>query len=278
MTTPAVTEDQAAFQQALAADAQVSVPEVAGPPRRDKPSDPDAPHGRDAGGKPLAPHGLNRKTGRPNLKPGGPGRPAKGDESAKSRTREATAADVPPAKGGAKKAELEPQDYAGPLMEASEAIWFGGSMIAKIGPQVPLLGRFVPGRKLGATCAIFDSERPRLCAALNLAARHDQRARNLAAKLAAGEVSWALTCMFMVAPFTGAVAAVWQTSDEHNVLAERELPDMAVLVKRNDDALDAMLARISGQMEAAQLAMAQAQAEAMASQNGQGGHDGVQAA
>jgi hypothetical protein len=154
-------------------------------------------------------------------------------------------------------------------MEASEAIWFGGSMIAKVGPQIPLLGRFVPARKLGATCAVFDSERPRLCAALNLAAQHDQRARNLAVKLAAGEVSWALTCMFMVAPFTGAVAAVWQTTAEHDVLAERELPGMDQLVKTNEDALDAMLAKISGQMEAAQLAMQAAQAEAIASQNGQ---------
>jgi hypothetical protein len=260
MTTPALTEDEIAFQRALADDAKVTAPEMPGPPRRDKPSDPDAPHGRDDDGKPLAPHGVNRKTGRPNLRPGGPGRPAKGDDSAKPRTRDATSADATP-KGKEGKLALEPADYAGPLMEASETIWFGGSMVAKIGPQIPLLGRFVPGRKLGATCAVFDAERPRLCAALNLAAQHDAKARKLAEKLAGGEVSWALTCMFMVAPFTGAVAAVWQTTDEHDVLAERDLPGMDVLVKTNEDALDAMLAKISGQMEAAQLAMA--------SQNGQ---------
>jgi hypothetical protein len=269
MTTAAAdAEVQEAFERALAQDAQVTAPELPPPPRRNVASDPDAPHGVDGDGTPLAPFGVNKKTGRPNLRPPGPGRPGK-DKSGEPRTREATPADAVPAKGngGKPKGGLEPADYAGPLMEASEAIWFGGSMVAKVGPQVPVLGKLLPGRKLAATMAVFDSERPRLVMALNLAAQHDQRARNLAVKLAAGEVGWALTCMFMVAPFTGAVAAVWQTTDEHDVLAERELPGLDELAGKNEAALDAMLARIAGQMQAAQLAMAQAQANDAAGQS-----------
>lgn len=268
MTAVTDPDIQATFERALAQDAQVTAPELPAPPRRNVASDPDAPHGRDDAGKPNAPHGVNKKTGRPNIRPAGPGRPGK-DKAGEPRTRDATPADVPPAKGkdSASKAVLEPADYSGKLMEASEAIWFGGSMVARVGPQVPVIGKLLPAWKLSATMAVFDSERPRLCAALNLAAQHDQRARKLAVKLSEGEVSWALTVMFMVAPFTGAVAAVWQTTDKRNVLAERELPSLNEMAESNNQALDAMLAKIAGQMEAAQLAMAQAEAEAQAQDN-----------
>lgn len=274
MTAVADPDLDAIFAQALAKDAQVTAPELPAPPRRNVSSDPDAPHGVGEDGEPLTPFGTNKKTGRPNLRPPGPGRPGK-DKSGEPRVREATPEDVVPPKGKsggkAKPGELAPQDFAGPLMEASEAIWFGGSMLAKVGPQIPLIGKFVPGRKLSATMAVFDSERPRLCMALNLAAQHDQRARGLAVKLAAGEVSWALTVMFMVAPFAGATAAVWQTSEKHDVLGERELPSLDELTATNEGALDAMLARIAGQMQAAQAAvLAEAQAQADASLNGQG--------
>ncbi len=255
-TTTDDADIQTAFERALAHDAQTSAPELPPPPRRGATSDPEAPHGRDDSGAAIAPFGVNKKTGRPNVRAAGPGRPGRGDKSGEPRTRDATPADAPKGKAGKAKPALEPCDYAGPLMEASEAVWFGGSMLAKIGPQIPVLGKFIPGRKLAATCAVFDSERPRLCAALDLAAQHDQRARKLAEKMTAGEAGWALMCMFMVAPFTGAVAAVWQTTDKNDVLAERELPSMDKLVAANESALDAMLAKITAQMTTAQLAAA----------------------
>jgi len=242
----------AAFAAAQAAPAKPR--DVPPPPEVDR----EAPFGRDEQGQPILKYGRN-KDGSVRKSPAG--RPAK-DEQAR------TAAAEPETKPAAKteKAALEVRDFSAPLMDAGETLWFGGSIVAKVGPQVPLLGRFVPGRKLAATMAVFDAERPRLAAALNLAAQHDAKARRLAEKLSDGEAGWALTCMFMVAPFTSATAAVWQTTDKHDVLAERELPGLDELAKRNEDALDRMFAKISHQMEAAQ----QAQAQAMvAEQNGQ---------
>jgi hypothetical protein len=216
------------------------------PPEVDR----DAPHGRDEAGEPLAPYGLT-KDGRPKLSPAGrkPGNP---DDKAR------LAKDGPgqPAKGQGTQLQLEPHDFAGPLMDAGETIWFGGSVLAKLGPQIPVVGKFVPGAKLAATMAVFDAERPRLAAALNLAAQHDARARRLAEKLATGDAGWALTCMFMVAPFTGTVAAIWQTTDKHDVLKERELPSLAELAAANEAALDRMFAKIAEQMTHAQAAAA----------------------
>lgn len=226
--------------------------------------DPDAPHGRDDDGKPLAPFGLTQD-GRPRRSAAGR-KPKDPDNAARTGPAQPAAkTDPEPEPGG-----LEPKDFSAPLMDAGESLWFGGSVLATVGPKIPLLGRFVPGQKLSATMAIFDTERPRLAAALNQAAQHDARARRLAEKLAAGDVGWALTCMFMVAPFTGAVAAIWQGD---KALAERELPPLAELAKHNEAAVDAMLKKISQQMELAQkLAAEQAELEmaaAAAAQNGQ---------
>jgi hypothetical protein len=231
-----------AFAEAMGAAPRPKEPPA--PPEVDR----DAPHGRDEAGEPLAPYGKT-KDGRPKLSPAGrkPGNP---DDKAR------LAKDSPDAKGQGTQLQLEPQDFSAPLMEAGETIWFGGSVVAKLGPQIPVVGKFVPGRKLAATMAVFDGERPRLAAALNLAAQHDARARRLAERLATGDAGWALTCMFMVAPFTGAVAAIWQTTDKHDVLKERELPSLDELAKANEAALDRMFAKIAEQMAQAQAAAA----------------------
>lgn len=217
--------------------------------------DPEAPHGRDDDGVPLEPFGRTRD-GKIRLSAAGR-KPKNPDDKAR------LAKDVPGAKDqpGPVQLQLEPRDFSAPLMDAGETIWFGGSIAAKLGPQIPLVGKFIPGRKLAATMAVFDGERPRLAAALNLAAQHDARARRLAERLAAGDAGWALTCMFMVAPFTSTVAAIWQTSDKHDVLAERQLPGLDELAAANEAALDRMFAKITEQMTAAQ---AQAQAAAAA--------------
>jgi hypothetical protein len=211
--------------------------------------DPEAPHGRDEAGVPLEPFGRTRD-GKIRLSAAGR-KPKNPDDKAR------LAKDGPGEPGGGTQLVLEPHDFSAPLMDAAETFWFGGSVLAKLGPQIPVVGRLLPGRKLAATMAVFDAERPRLAAALNLAAQHDTRARRLAERLATGDAGWALTCMFMVAPFTGTVAAIWQTTDQHDVLAERDLPGLDDLAKANEAALDRMFAKIADQMGAAQ-----AQAEA----------------
>lgn len=256
---PDAAQLETAFAEAMGAPPKPKEP--AAPPE----IDPAAPHGRGDDGEPLAPFGYTQD-GLPRRSKAG--RKPKDPDNA-ARTAPAAPAGQPEPKPDPAPA-MEPKDFSAPLMDAGESLWFGGSVVATVGPKVPLLGRFVPGQKLSATMAVFDSERPRLAAALNEAAQHDTRARRLAEKLAAGDVGWALTCMFMVAPFTGAVAAIWQGD---KALAERELPSLAELAKRNEAALDEMMAKISQQMQLAQQQAAeQAQLEmiaAAAAQNGQ---------
>lgn len=247
-TDPAATSLEGAFAEAMAGPAKPR--DVPAPP----PVDREAPHGRDDAGEPLAPYGLN-KDGSVRRSPAG--RPRKDKDDA-ARTVAAQPAAADPDKAGQ---QPEGRDFSAALMDAGETIWFGGSIVAKVGPQVPILGRFVPGKKLAATMAVFDAERPRLAAALNLAAQHDARARRLATRLADGDAGWALSVMFMVAPFAGAVASVWQGD---KALADRELPALAELVKHNEAAMDRMLERITRQMQAAQMMAAQQAMEAAA--------------
>lgn len=261
---PAAKSLDEAFAAAMAGPAKPR--EVPAPPEVDR----EAPHGRDESGQPLAPYGWTKggKDGPPRPKLSTAGRKPTKDDQAR------TVAVQPDAQAAPKPGKaLEPRDFSAGLMDAGESLWFGASIAAKVGPQIPILGRFIPGRKLAATAAVFDAERPRLAAALNLAAQHDARARKLASKLADGDAGWALSVMFMVAPFTGAVAAIWQGD---KALAERELPSLAELAKRNEAAMDRMLAKITAQMELAQQAAAEemqrqmlAAMEAQATQNGQ---------
>ena len=256
---PDAAQLDTAFAEAMGAPARPKEP--AAPPE----IDPAAPHGRDEHGAPLAPFGLTRE-GVPRRSAAGR-KPKDPDSAARTGPAQPSApGDTPDNSQG----QLEPKDFSAPLMDAGESMWFGGSVIATVGPKIPLVGRFIPGQKLSATMAVFDSERPRLAAALNEAAQHDARARKLAEKLASGDVGWALTCMFMVAPFTGAVAAIWQGED---ALKQRELPPLAELAKHNETKMDEMLEKISQQMQLAQeLAAEKQQAElqaALAAQNGQ---------
>lgn len=252
---PAAKSLDAAFAAAM--DGPVKPREAPAPPEVDR----EAPHGREADGTPKAPHGYN-KDGSVRKSPAG--RPRK-DEAARTVAAQPEIEPEPAKSPGGSGAA---RDYAAGLMDAGETIWFAGSVAAKVGPQIPVLGRFIPGRKLAATMAVFDDQRPALAAALNLAAQHDARARALAARLADGDAGWALSVMFMVAPFAGAVAAIWQGD---KALAARELPSLDVLASHNEKLMDAMLAKITAQMRAAQQAQREAAAAAMviAAQDGQ---------
>jgi hypothetical protein len=259
---PGAQEMDSAFAEAMAGPAKPRGPEA--PPAVDH----EAPLGRDEHGEPLAPYGF-KQDGSVRRSPAGR-RPRDPDSAARTGPASPDKGSTPGDTPRNSQDKLTPKDFCAGLMDAGESLWFGGSVVARVGPQIPLVGKFIPGRKLSATMAVFDSERPRLAAALNEAAQHDARARKLAEKLASGDAGWALTCMFMVAPFTGAVAAIWQ-GDE--ALKERELPSLSEMATQNEAAMDQMLARISQQMKLAQeLAATQAQQAmeaAQASQNGQ---------
>jgi hypothetical protein len=235
-----------AFAEAMGAAPKPKEPPA--PPEIDR----DAPHGRDQNGEPLAPYGRT-KDGRPKLSPAGR-KPKDRDDRAR------LAKDTP---GPPEQVLLEPRDLAAPLMAASETIWFGGSVIARIGPKFPVIGKLLPARKLAATMAVFDLERPRLVSALNLAAQHDARARRFAEKFTT-DAGWALTCMFLSAPFISTVAAVWQTTGQHDALAERDLPGLDELAAVNEAALDKMFAKITERMAQAAAAGADQLATAAA--------------
>jgi hypothetical protein len=259
---PRAEELDAGFAAAMTGPAKPREP--APPP----PVDPEAPHGRGEDGKPLAPFGYTKEG---HVRKSAGGRKAKEAKDDQARITD----DQPPAAAAATApltgTVAEPRDYSAPLMDAAEAAWFGGSVLAKVGPKLPVVGRLIPGQKLAATMAVFDSERPRLAAALNLAAQHDAKARRLAERLSSSDATWSLTCMFMVAPFAITTAAVWQGEQ---ALADRELPALEVMVKANEAAMDRMFAKISQQIEAAQAQAAEQAAEQMAAaaaQNGQGG-------
>ena len=207
--------------------------EAAPPPEIDR----DAPHGRDDQGAPLAPFGINKDG---SIRRSAAGRKPKDDQARTAPAEEPVieGSVVPP-----------PADYSAGLMECAETFWLAGSVVAKVGPRLPLVGRLVPAQKLAATMTIFDSQRGALAAALNLAAQHDVRARKFAAKLAGSDASWVLTAALMLSPGLAAVAAVWQGD---TALAEQQLPGISELAARNNEGLERWFARITDQALAAQ--------------------------
>lgn len=247
---PRAAELEEAFATAMAGPSRPR--EAATPPEVDR----EAPHGRDADGQPLAPFGLT-KDGRPRLSAAG------------RRPKDDQARIAPQTEAQNEKTPAEPPaDLLPGLMDATEGVWLGGTIVADVGPRLPLIGKLlfseklISGRKLSATMAAFDQQRPALASALNEAAQHDARARRLALRLAAGDVSWILTVMTLTLPFASAVGAIWQGD---KALAEQGLPGLDELAARNEQAMERFMQRIAAQALAAQ----QAQAEQLAASNGQ---------
>jgi hypothetical protein len=172
----APTVDEA-FQAALEHDAAVTPPAYDPPPRQQASADPEAPHGRDDDGKPLAPHGVNKKTGRPNLKPAGPGRGHKGDDEARVK---------PPGKeiagktGGKTKA-----DYSEDLAGLAMGVWMGASAVK--GGRIPLIKVKLPD--LRPYAYVWHEQLPQGVAVWNNAAQQNATVRRYVEKLA-GEGSW----------------------------------------------------------------------------------------
>jgi hypothetical protein len=163
-----------AFTRALEQDA-AAAPAYPAPPRIAVSADPDAPHGRAEDGTPLAPHGRNKKTGRPNLKPAGPGR---GRHAAdQPRTTEA------PREGTVIKPGAGP-DYREDLTGLAMTIWLAGS--AMHGGKLWILP--VPDTRPYA--AVWYDQMPAMVTAWDQAARKNARVRGYVEKLS-GEGSWA---------------------------------------------------------------------------------------
>jgi hypothetical protein len=172
VTTTAVDPAHSAFAAALAKDAGRTVappPDIPPPP----PVDPDAPHGRDGNGVPLTPFGSNKKTGAPNKKPPGPGRP-------KTAVTERPAAPAPPRAAGHPAAA---EDFAGDLQNLADSVWLGGSALkgGKLGPiRIP---------DTRAYALAWHQASPNLVATWTAAAQQNPTVRGYVRKLS-GEGSW----------------------------------------------------------------------------------------
>jgi hypothetical protein len=213
--------------------------EPAAPPEVDH----DAPHGRGPDGAPLAPYGTNKDG---SIRRSHAGRKRKDDPDA-ARTAPAAVKDTPaPAGAGAGRGH----DYTGALTETADAAWLVMSVTGKYGPEMPLIGKLIPARRLGAQAALFKVHSDGLVGAVQYAAQHNDAAARWAAKLEKGEVSWALMFGFMVMPFVVQSAALWQLKDDEQ-LGGTEGPTLAELAERNGEDLDAFMRLMKGQLAAA---------------------------
>jgi hypothetical protein len=199
--TAVTSEVDDAFRAAVAADAGLPDPEPAvipPPPRKDVLADPDAPHGRDGKGVPLAPFGLNKKTGRPNLRR--PGKPPKDD-----RPRVQTPADAAPGKPPVKR------DYSAAIGEFTEGVW----MLLSAAPvPVPAIRT-----RIQAQAAIVRTNTPGIVKGVNLAAQHNPQVARGVDRLTTGGASWVLPAMFALGPFVAQSVMLWRSPAEGAVEA-----------------------------------------------------------
>jgi len=220
----AVADDvEDAFRAALEQDAGVTPGEPDAPPpppRKPVITDPDAPHGRDDAGAPLAPFGLNKKTGRPNLRR--PGKPPKDEQP-----RVQPAAKGEPAKIAAKR------DYSGAIGELVDGVW----MLMSSAP--------VPVAKLRtrvhAQAALVNMNKPGLVKGVNLMAQNNETVARGVEKLTTGNVAWVLPAMFALGPFVAQSLMVWRSPVEGTV---------AELAAGNDEAWDETVKAMAAQFGA----------------------------
>ena len=226
-----------AFRAAM--DAPAKPREVPPPPETDL----EAPHGRDDDGKPLAPFGLT-SGGRPRLTAAG--RKPKNDQP---RVGSVTA---PPVSEKSSKAVRKPvavtpnADYSETLSELHDAIWLGLTGLGIVGANLPVVGRYVPEKKLSAEAAIFHAHKAALCGSIQLAAQHNAGAARFCAKLAGGDVTWVAMAGFMIMPFFAHTSAILRGDD---ALTTMGLPKLDDLAAQNQQDLSEFMGRISAVME-----------------------------
>jgi hypothetical protein len=246
MPVSAAHPDAVKLDQAFAAAMDTpGKPREPGPPPE---VDHDAPFGRDQDGSPLAPFGLT--------KDGKPKKSAAGRKPAEDRARVATAPGRADAGGSGEKpaaAATAPRRYAPGIAETLEVIWLGGTVLGQAGPQIPLIGKFLPdGDKLEAQAAVILIYKDNIAGALDLCAQHSESARRLAEKLSGGGAGWALNAAFMLLPVIGTSLKIWaaeepQADDEGNAL-----PTLTgQLAAQNQQAFQQYMAELAARAEAA---------------------------
>lgn len=199
MTTATADPAASTFTAALAKDAGRSVvppPDIPPPPERD----PDAPHGRDGNGEPNAPYGVNKKTGKPNIKPPGPGRRPKTatEQPAAVAAPRAAAAGSPPA-----------EDFAGDLQTLADSVWLGASALkgGRIGPvRLPDTRHYA---------LAWHQASPSLVASWTQAAIQNPAVRGYVRKLSGeGSWSWVIGVAISAAGLASGMAAVQSATAE----------------------------------------------------------------
>lgn len=186
--------------------------------------DPDAPHGRDDDGNPNAPYGYT-KDGRVKR---APGRPSKD-----SQARTGVALPEPGSTSGATRkpqTTQAPADYSAALSELSDAIWLGLSGLGMVGPQIPVVGKFLPADKITAEAAIFRFQKDALCGAVQVASEHNASAARFCQKIAGGGPTWIAMVGFAVMPFFAQTAAVLRGDD---ALVNLGMPKLDELAEKN---------------------------------------------
>jgi hypothetical protein len=184
MTVETVTVDPELARRALGdvldADAAAQ-PAAAPPPRRQPP--PDA--------TPEAPWGFNKKTGKPNKGPAGPGRPPK-DTAAAARTEEPSTPAQTPVNSQPGTAVAEQRSYA---QEVSDALTIGWMMLASLPPTKPQA--YVLHEGMGNLVPAWDQ-----------AARQNPTVRKYVLKIS-GEGSWAWVIPVAISTLP-VVLGMWQ--------------------------------------------------------------------
>ena len=206
------------------------------PPEVDK----DAPFGRDDGGNPIAPHGL-RKDGLPRLSPAGR-RPAE----EKARVGETPAETEKPKPS----TEVVPaRSYAPAIAETLEVVWLGGTVVGQVGPEIPVVGRFLPdGDKLQAQAAVILTFKDNIAGALDICAQHNEQARRLAEKMSGGGAGWALNAAFMMLPVISTSLKVWGKEEPQADAEGNPLPTLAQeLAEKNRTAFTDYMASLAKQ-------------------------------
>lgn len=201
MPIPEAHPDAVKLDEAFAAAMNTpGKPREPGPPPE---VDNDAPFGRDDAGTALAPFGLT-KDGKPKKSPAG----RKPAAEEKARVGETPAHDT--GKKGEPAALATPVKYAPDIAETLEVFWLGGTVIGQVGPDLPVVGRFLPdGDKMQAQAAVILLYKDNISGALDICAQHNDSARRLAEKLAGGGAGWALNAAFMMLPVISTSLKVW---------------------------------------------------------------------
>jgi hypothetical protein len=213
--------------------------------------DQDAPFGRAEDGSPITPYGTT-KDGRVKRSAGG--RPAK-DSPDHARTGEQAAKPEDAKPGNAKP---EPHDWTSDLDGFGDAIWFGLTAVSQVAPKIPIVSKLIPGEKLAAQACVLSEMKPRMVAAVNLAAQHNAKAEKFCKSLEGGDGLWALTAMSMVLPVVSLSMTVWTGKDAEFI--EQELPSRAEMAKHNEAKWDDAVTRINAAITAATEAAMQPQA------------------